>query len=424
MAEVEKLRIICPKCQAEISIDEALRGQLVQGEKDKAEKEYQGKLEAEKKKLWAMALVKAEERSKAEGRRQNKELEFLKEQLEIQKKKRTEAEEVERKLRKEKLELEESKKSFELEKQRQLDEERAKIREETSKKADEDHRLKEAEWQKKFEDMKKSYDDVKRKMEQGSQQTQGEVLELELEEMLRAEFAIDEITPVSKGITGADIIQVVRDQTGHRCGLIAWELKRTKAWSEGWVIKLKDDMRKVRAEIAILVTEVLPDGIVESGYYNGIYVSVPRSALSLAKMLRLYIIKLSALSAIEEGKSEKKDVIYNYLCGTEFRGRVEAIVESTVALKESLDRERRAYQKLWSEREKQIERVESNMIGMYGDMQGIAGRTLPQIKSLELEPERDPKMIAAKPVKQDRPKESGTAQQLHFAQPGMDDEQY
>ncbi len=389
--EESKIKITCPNCNQPVSVDDALSQQIESKFRAQLEEESKQKLEIEKKKMWGLALNKADEKLKVESEKvreesakREKELELLKEELELQKKKREEAEAVELKLRKEKVRLEEDRKAFELEKQRQLDEERAKIREEASKKADEEHRLKEAEWQKRFEDMKKSYDDVKRKLEQGSQQTQGEVLELELEEALKSEFPTDLIEPVPKGINGADIIQNVRDQHGRFCGSIVWESKRTKAWTEGWVQKLKDDQRKVKSEIAILVSLVLPQAIVHFGFHDGIYVSTPEAALNLARILRFQIIKLASAKALEEGKSEKKEVIYNYLCGPEFRGRVEAIVESSVAMRDVLEKEKRALTKIWAEREKQIDRVASNMVGMYGDMQGIAGRALPQIKSLEL----------------------------------------
>jgi hypothetical protein len=180
-------------------------------------------------------------------------------------------------------------------------------------------------------------------------------------------------------------------------------------------LKLKDDQREVKAEIAILVSEVLPDGLKYSGLYNGIYVASPESAISLAKVLRVHIIKMANVKAQELGKSDKKDLIYNYLCGTEFRGRVEAIIEASVLMKKTLDREKRAYTKIWSEKEKQIERVETNMIGMYGDMQGIVGRTLPQIKNLELEAGEE-EIVESKPGKStDKTEEEGrNRQQLRF----------
>ena len=378
-----KITINCPKCQTELSVDEALEAQITSRFRVQIEAENLQKLEAEKKKLWAIAQTKAAEKFQAESEKETK---FLKEEILEKDKKLALAQEAELSLRKEKNRLEEEKKAFELEKQRQLDLERGKIREEAIKTFADEHRLRDAEAAKRLQDALKANEDLKRKLEQGSQQMQGVVLELELETTLSREFPLDQITPVPKGINGADIIQTVRDTNGKLCGAIAWESKRTKAWSEGWVQKLKDDQRIVKAEIAILMTQVLPEGMSNFGFKDGVYIVLPELALNLARFIRLQLIKISNIRSLEEGKSEKKEVIYNYLCGQEFRGRVEAIVEASISAKASLDREKRAFIKIWAEREKQIERIETNMIGMYGDMQGIAGRTLPQIKSLELTP--------------------------------------
>lgn len=419
MSGGEKIKIQCPKCKTEISVDEVLAGQI----EAKNRLKFEAELEAEKKKMIPKALEWAKSQVKEENEKKSKELEQIKEALEKEKHKRAEAEEVELKLRKERQQFEEDQRAWKIQQQRQLDEERAKIREEIDRKAEESHRLKEAEMAKKLTDALRANEDLRRKLEQGSQQTQGEVLELELETILKTEFPVDLISPVPKGINGADIIQTIIDTQGRQCGSIAWEMKRTKAWSDGWIQKLKDDQRKIKAEIAVLVSEVLPAGMIRIGLYQGVYVVVPEAALGLAQILRIDIIKLAASHALAEGRSEKKEVIYNYLCGTEFRGRVEAIVESMVSLRESLGREKRAYQKLWSEREKQIERAESNMIGMYGDMQGIAGRTLPQIKSLELETGDDGLEsiiveetieLVTDPPQVEPDQDKGLAQQLQF----------
>lgn len=372
-----KITITCPKCQTIINVDEAIEAQIF----SRKEEEFATKLEVEKKKMWAIAQEKAAEKIKSET---DKETKFLKEELESKNKKLNLMQEAELELRKEKNRLDEEKKSFELDKQRQIDIERAKIKEETAKAIGEENRLKDAENSKRIQDAQKQIEDLKRRLEQGSQQMQGEVLEIELEETLSREFPIDQITPVPKGINGADIIQRVHDQSGRFCGSIAWESKRTKAWSDGWIQKLKDDQRAIKADLAIIISSVLPEGIVNFGFKDGVYIATPETALNLGKIIRLNLIRLSGLKSLEEGKSEKKEVIYNYLCGSEFRNRVEAIVEASVAAKTMLDREKRAYTKIWAEREKQIERIESNMIGMYGDMQGIAGQSLPEIKSLEL----------------------------------------
>ncbi|OQA04905.1 MAG: hypothetical protein BWY68_00066 [bacterium ADurb.Bin400] len=436
--ESTNITIICPHCQHNISIDEALSHQIedrfkkefeeesrkkeaelaaqkkaLDEEKKKIDEEIAVKLESEKKRMWVIAQEKATEKVRAEA---DKEAKFLKEELEEKQKKLEAAQQTEMELRKEKNRLEEAKREFEIEKQRQLDAERTKIREDAEKTYAEQHRLKDLEKEKVIQDLKKSLEDAQRKAQQGSQQMQGEVLEVELEETLRAEFPIDKIAPVPKGINGADVIQQVKDQRGRVCGSIAWESKRTKAWTEGWVQKLKDDQRKVKAEIAILVSTVLPDGITEAGYYNGVYVTTPKMALGLAKILRRQIIEVAGALALEEGKSEKKDVVYNYLLGSEFRGRIESFIESAIAMKASLDREKRAYTKIWAEREKLIDRIETSMAGLYGDIKGIAGNSLPHIKSLELEAGEDELEDVAEAISVEVEESDGTAEPVAAAE--------
>jgi hypothetical protein len=408
-----KITIKCPKCQNEFSVDQALEDQISQEMKKEFEQKNlerereveklkssfeleKNKIEEEaKKKFWTIAQEKAAAKVKGEIEAFTSEKKFLEETLKEKDRKIAEAQAAELELRKMKNLLEEERRTFELDKQRQLDEERVKIKEETAKLINEENRLKEAEYNKKFQDAQKQIGDLKRRLEQGSQQTQGEVLELALEESFRTEFPTDEILPVPKGINGADIIQKVIDQKGRVVGIIAWELKRTKAWSDGWIQKLKDDQRKVKADTAVVISQSLPEGIKGFGFRDGVYVSSSEAALSLARVLRMNLIQLASIRSLEDGKTEKKEIIYNYLCSAEFGNRISAVVEASIAMKKVLDQERRAYTKIWAEREKQIGRVEENMIGVYGDIKGIAGMTLPGIKSLDLPSGEEELLLAA-----------------------------
>ena len=249
----------------------------------------------------------------------------------------------------------------------------------------EEHRLKDMEKEKKISDMLKTIEELKRKGEQGSMQTQGEVLELDLEALLRSRFPTDEIEPVPKGIRGADILQRVHNRSGQLCGTIIWESKRTKAWSDGWIAKLKDDQREVKAEIAVIVSETLPSGVKAFTQMEGVWVADFTLAASLAEVLRSGLTQLALAKLSAVGRGEKMDVIYNYLSGPHFRQRVEGIVEAFKSMKEDLDQEKRAITRTWAKREKQIERVINNTAGMYGDIQGIIGASLPEIKILELD---------------------------------------
>ncbi len=313
------------------------------------------------------------------------ELTDLKTQLVDERNKREALQREELNLRKKQRELEDSKNNLELEMTRKLDEERKKIEELVAQRIVEEHRLKDAEKDKKLSDALKQVDELKRKMEQGSQQTQGEVLELELEALLKKEFAFDDIEPVSKGVRGGDILQVVKTQSGRVCGKILWEIKRTRAWSDSWIQKLKDDQREAKAGIAVLVSEALPQGFHHFRQMDGgVWVTDVPSVVSLAIALRVVLVQVANAREFEMGKKEKMELVYTYLTGPEFKNRVSAIIEAFRAMHEDLESEKRAMQRIWERRAKQIEKVISNTSGMYGDLEGLAGNALPSIKILEL----------------------------------------
>lgn len=365
--------IICPNCKHKFSPDEAFSHELEEKLKLSLRDEFNQKYLTEKKKL--------EEKI---GEESGRELKLLQEQLSKQKQELDRAREFELDLRKKTRELEEKEKNLELEKQRQIDEERKKIQEKTELEMIEKYHLKEKEKDSIIESLKKSLEEAQRKANQGSQQLQGEVLELELEEFLKKEFPADEIKPVAKGIRGADVLQIVRDSMGREAGIIVWESKRTKNWAEGWTQKLKDDLRTSKADAAVLVSQVLPGDIKYFGPKDGIYITNFDCLLSVATMIRLYIIREHQTKKSVVGKNEKMEMMYNYLSGNEFRGRVEAIVEAFSQMKEDLEKEKRMYSQIWAKREKQIERVINSTLGMHGDLQGLMGASLPEIKSLEI----------------------------------------
>lgn len=368
-----KETIKCPKCGEVIELSEAISHDIEIRLKERYEKEI-GKIQKsfeEKAKKEAQELV-------------NLKISDLKEQLEEKTKNLKEAQKQELALRKRQRELVENEEKLELELSRKIDAERQKIIEKASKGFEEKHQLKDAEKDKQLNDMKKQIDELKRKAEQGSQQMQGEVLELELEKSLKEEFPFDDIEPVAKGVRGGDIIQTVKTQSGRTCGKILWETKRTKTWSDSWIQKLKDDQREAKADLAILASESLPKGFHHFRQISGVWVTDILSAVSLALALRVVLIQVARERAVQVGKKEKMEIAYNYLTGPEFKNRVEAIVESFIAMKEDLEAEKRATQKIWAKREKQIERVISNTAGLHGDLQEIAGDSLPTIKMLEL----------------------------------------
>ncbi len=202
--------------------------------------------------------------------------------------------------------------------------------------------------------------------------------------MLQAEFIFDVISDVEKGIKGADIIQEVRNEYGQSVGVIAWESKNTKAWSDSWVDKLKEDRLRVNAWVSIIVSSVLPEGITHFGLYRDIWVTSYDSALPLTFALRTHMMELSKTRNSLKGKDEKMEALYHYLISPEFKAKIENIVEAFTTMRDSLDQEKRAMERIWSAREKQLERVISNTSRLYGDMQGLIGAQLPKVDYLEL----------------------------------------
>lgn len=363
--------IRCPKCGNEFPLTEAVEHNLRAG--------LRAELEQERKRIEESARAKALEEAKLQAADLQNQIAELKESL-------AETQAKELNLRKRQRQLEAEKANLELEVQRRLDEERQKIRDEAEKRFQEQHRLKDAEKDKIIADLKNQMAEWQRRAEQGSQQLQGEVLEQDIEAVLKRAFPTDAVKPVPKGIRGADVIQEVLDRTGRSCGTILWEVKNTKSWSEKWVQKLKDDQRAAKADIAIIATTALPKGIEIFGPYSGILVSSCSCTLALATLLREQLISLANARAAAAGKQTTAEELYDYITSTQFRQRLGSIVEVFAAMRNQLGQERRSMEKLWAERERQIERVLTNTARMYGELQAISGTALPGIEYLELKP--------------------------------------
>ncbi len=341
--------IICPHCKEEIELTQALTHQIEEKVLGDQKRKHEEELEALQKKLETA---------------QNAELE----------------------VRKERNKLEEERRTFELEKQRQLDKERETIRQKTAQEIMESQRLKDKEKDKVIDDLKKALEDAQRKATQGSQQLQGEVQELDLEQMLKKEFPEDFVEPIGKGVLGADVRQTVKNQRGIACGVILWESKRTKAWSDGWIGKLKEDLRNDRANVPVIVSEVVPDEIsrIGIGEKNGVYICRPTLAYALALLLRRGLLYADRLKMVAENKQTKAEELYAFVTSHEFTQNVEAMIEIYVEMRNQIQKERIAFEKSWKLRESQVQRLLSGVAGMYGNMQGIAGTALPPIRHLEL----------------------------------------
>ncbi len=271
-----------------------------------------------------------------------------------------------------------------LEVERRLQEERGKIRDEARRSADEENRLRMAEKDKKLSDVQQQLEEMRRKAEQGSQQLQGEVMELDFEALLRSSFPHDTLVPVPKGEHGGDVLQRVHGASGQSAGAILWELKRTKAFSAGWLPKLRDDQRAAKAELAILVTEVLPKEIEVFGLHEGVWVTTTRTAVPVAVCLRQLLLDVSTAQKANEGLETKEALVYQYLTGPRFRQRMLAIGEAFKTMHEDLDKEKRAISKMWAKRQAQLERVLLASSGMLGDLEGIAGQSMPELDAFDL----------------------------------------
>jgi hypothetical protein len=274
--------------------------------------------------------------------------------------------------------------------QKKLQEERSSLTAQIRHQENEKNSLKETGYQLKLKELelqlneqKKLADEMKRRAEQSSMQRQGEVQELLLEAILKESFPFDIIEEVGKGLEGADCIQVVRNSSGTPCGKIIYESKRTKTWSNNWVDKLKADMRSRGADVAILVTQAFPKDMERFGEKDGIWICNFTEVNSVAHLLRKGILTVHAIQRSEENKGDKMQLLYNYLTGNEFRGQVEAIVEGFMAMKQSIMKERIQMEKMWKEREKQLEKVLISTSGMYGSVKGIAGASVGNIPLLD-----------------------------------------
>lgn len=281
-----------------------------------------------------------------------------------------------RQMRKEKDEVK-------MEMQKKLLEEEEKIRIDATKKAEQGQMTRIQELEKQKIDALKEVEDMKRKLQQGSQQAQGEVFELEFETLLHQQYPNDKIEPVGKGVRGGDVIQEVWDSRGNYAGKILWELKNTKTWSEGWIDKLKSDQRAIKAEEAVIITLAMPPGMQTAGFRNQVWVTNREFVVPLADSLRAKLIQLFYIKASTQGKDEKIEILYNYLSGTEFKHRVEAIVDAFSNMQSEIEKEKRYFMNKWARDEKNIRQVIDNTYGMHGDLKGIIGTSLPAIAGID-----------------------------------------
>ena len=408
--------IICPKCKAEIKLTESLAAPLIESirceyeerlsqkdtdiiqretalrereealskAKETIDDQLAEKLRLERTKIAAEEARKAKLALATDIDQKDKEITDLQNVLKQRDAKLTEAQRAQAELIRKQRELDDAKREMELTVEKRVQEGLSTAREQAQREAEDQLKLKVMEREQTITSMQKQIEDLKRRADQGSQQLQGEVQELELQDLLRTKFPLDTIDPVPKGEHGGDVLHRVTGPFGQTCGTILWEAKRTKNWSDGWLTKLREDQRAAKAEVAVIVSQALPKDVQTFDLIDGIWVTHPRAALPVAVTLRHTLIEVTCARQTTEGQQTKMEMVYQYLTGPRFRQRVQAIVEAFSSMQEDLDKEKKAILKQWAKREEQIERVMQATVGMYGDLQGIAGKTLKEIEGLEL----------------------------------------
>lgn len=401
--------IICPQCRVEIKLTESLAAPLLEATRREYDQRF-AKMEAAiaqreaavtaaqrtldeqvaAKLKTARAAIAEEEARKArlalgtDLEQKTRDLAELQEILRQRDAKLAEAQRAQADLIRKQRELDDARREMELTIERRVQETLGAARDQARREAEEQTKLRLAESQQTIAQMQRQIEDLKRRAEQGSQQLQGEVQELALEALLRERFPRDVIDPVPKGEHGGDALHRVHGPLGQPCGTILWESKRTKNWSDGWLAKLRGDQRAAKAEIAVLATQALPRGVDTFDCIDGIWVTALRCVVPVALVLRQSLIDVAAARTAGEGQQTKMEMVYEYLTGPRFRHRVQAIVEKFTDMQADLERERKTMTKLWAKREAQIRGVVESTAGMYGDLQGIAGRTLQEIEGLEM----------------------------------------
>ena len=398
--------IQCPHCQGDIKLTESLaapfirareaefkrqeaglreREAAVRAQRDSLDAQIAERVAIERKKVEEEAQRKARLALGTELESSKRELVEANELLKLRDQKLAEAQRAQAELIRKQREVEEQKREIELTVEKRVSAAVGEMRSKARQEVESELKLKVTEKDQVIQSMQRQIEELRRKAEQGSQQLQGEVQELELESLLGSAFVYDSITRVAKGEFGGDVLQrVVMNQTGAVCGTILWESKRTKTWSDGWLAKLRQDQRAAKADIAVIVSQALPKGVKQFELIDGVYVVSPQCVRPVAEMLRGLLVEVAGVRLAAEGRETKAAVVYQYLTGARFKQHMQAIVEAFTTMQEDLGAEKKVMMKQWAKREMQIERVIGSTAGLYGDLQGIAGTSLVEVEGLQV----------------------------------------
>src|SRR2546423_587589 len=365
--------ITCPKCSYKFALDEALNRDIELQVRKQLSEEFRRK-EGELRR----------ELSKEAAERANRSSVELQTKVEAQAKELKEARDNERVLLHKKAELEEKAEKAQLEAQRKLSDEREKIRKAAQDQVLKEHRLKNAEKKKQLEDMRRQIEDLKRKAEQGSQKLQGDAQELELEKALRERFPRDGIEWVKSGVRGADVLQKVISDSGQLCGTILWESKRVRNWSDRWIDKLIDDKQAAKADVAVIVTDPLPEHVRHMGGARGVLLTTFSLAACLAETLRVNMALLGQTRLALSGQDDQKSRVFQYFTSPQFHERMASIGEQFQQMQADLTREKAAMNRTWAKREKQIETIVSSTAKFTGELQALCGSSLLELPQFAL----------------------------------------
>ena len=398
--------VSCPNCQTAIKLTESLAAPLVEATRREYERRLAQKdmecagresalrqreerideqLKGERAKICAEEARKAKALLAIELDGRLREITSLQQIVKSRDEKLLEAQRAHAQFLRKERALEDKQRELDLTIEKRVGEGLTTVRAQAKREVEEQLNLKVIEKEQTIRSMQLQIEDLRRRAEQGSQQLQGEAQELALETLLGVKFPFDVIGPVPKGEHGGDVLHRVRNPHGGGCGTILWETKRTKNWSDSWLVKLREDQRAAKAEIAVIVSHALPKEIDTFELVDGVWVTHPKTIIPVALSLRQMLVEIAAVRQASDGQQTKAEMVYQYLTGPRFRQRVQAMVEAFSNMQEDLDKERKVIMKQWAKRQEQIERVMQATVGMYGDLQGIAGKTIGEIEGLTLD---------------------------------------
>ncbi|MHC2253164.1 hypothetical protein ACVILK_002856 [Bradyrhizobium embrapense] len=418
IAHVHEPHIVCPKCSHQIPLTESIAAPLLEAERREfqaklaaregefarkaddlrrqqdelakarasVEEQIRQRLEAERKQVVAAEAKKAREQVASDLDAMKQRLEESEQLLEARNVKLAEAQQAQAEALRKQRELDEKTREIEITIEKRVQASQAELVAKARQDASDDLKSQVSQKDAQIESLGRTVEELKRKLDQGSQQMQGEAFELELESILRGRFPLDLIEPVAKGETGGDIVHTVNGQIGAPAGVILWELKNTKNWSDTWLPKLRDNKRSAKADIALIISTALPKGVETFDLIDGVYVAHPRCAIPVALTLRQGLLEVASSRTTQAGQQSKAEQVYHYLTGSGFKQRIEAIVERFKDMRDDIDKERKFMLKAWAKREAQVSMMIESTVGMVGDLHGIMGQAMPEISAIEEPP--------------------------------------